>query len=136
MSQPQRPLPLPTDITRPYWDAAAAQRLVIQECQTCKARQFYPRGFCTACLSDSLEWIECSGRGTIYSYTVNHRAPNAFMKQKLPYVVAAIDLKEGVRLITNIVDSALDKLAIGAPVTVVFEEASDEITLPQFRLVP
>lgn len=134
MSQAQRPLPLPTDITQPYWDAAVAHRLVIQECQTCKARQFYPRGFCTACLSDSLQWIECSGRGTVYSYTINHRAPNAFMKQKLPYAVAAIDLEEGVRLIMNIVDSSLDQLAIGAPVTVVFEKASDEITLPQCRL--
>ena len=134
MSKLQRPLPSPTDITRPYWDAARLQRLVIQECQECKAKLFYPRGFCTECLSDSLEWIECSGRGTIYSYTVNHRAPNAVMKEKLPYVVAAIDLEEGVRLITNIVGDALDKVAIGAPVTVVFEQVSDEITLPQFRL--
>lgn len=135
MSQNQRPLPQPTDITRPYWSAALAHRLVIQECRQCRSRQFYPRGFCTQCLSDDLDWQPCTGQGTIYTYTVNHRAPNAFMKERVPYVVAAIDLDEGVRMITNIVDSPLEKIRIGARVKVVFEDMTDEISLPQFQLV-
>lgn len=134
MSQHQRPLPHPTDITRPYWNAALAHQLVIQECRQCHSRQFYPRGFCTQCLSNDLDWLQCTGQGTIYTYTVNHRAPNACMKERVPYVVAAVDLDEGVRMITNIVDSTMDKITIGARVKVVFEDITDEISLPQFQL--
>jgi len=131
-----RPLPQPTDITRPYWEAAATGQLVIQQCKACQTRQFYPRGFCTGCMSEELEWVNCSGRGRIYTFTINHRAPNAFMKARVPYAVAAIDLEEGGRMLANIVDSPLEKLAVGAAVRVVFEDTAEGITLPQFTLDP
>ncbi|MDM9561972.1 Zn-ribbon domain-containing OB-fold protein [Bordetella petrii] len=134
MNTAQRPVPQPTDVTRPYWEAAAAGRLVIQECRACGARQFYPRGFCVACLSDELHWLPCSGKGTVYTYTINHRAPNAHMKERLPYIVAAIDLDEGTRMIANIVDSPPQAVAIGARVEVVFEALADGMVLPQFRV--
>jgi uncharacterized OB-fold protein len=79
-------------------------------------------------------WMEVSGKGTIYTFTVNHRPANEFMKDRTPYVVAAIDLDEGVRLIANIVDSAITDVKCGARVRVTFEKASEEITLPQFTL--
>ncbi|CAM4015045.1 Zn-ribbon domain-containing OB-fold protein [Bordetella tumulicola] len=134
MTSGQRPIPQPTDITRPYWEAAAAHKLVIQECQACGARQFYPRGFCIACLSDQLQWMPCSGKGTIYTFTVNHRAAHSYMKERLPYVVAAIDLDEGTRMMANIVDSPPDAVHMGARVQVVFEDLPDGMALPQFRL--
>ncbi len=134
MDQAQRPLPQPTRITQPYWDAARASRLVIQECACCKTRQFYPREFCTACLSPDIEWIDCGGMGTVYTYTINRRASNAALADKVPYVVAAIDLDEGVRMMANIVDCPPESVRIGSRVRVCFEPVSDEITLPQFTL--
>ena len=134
MDQVQRPLPQPTRITQPYWDAARDHRLVIQECACCKARQFYPREFCTACLSEDVGWIECGGRGTVYTYTVNRRASNAALAGNVPYVVASIDLDEGVRMMANIVDCPPEAVRIGSRVRVRFERVSDGITLPQFTL--
>ncbi|MFC7516739.1 Zn-ribbon domain-containing OB-fold protein [Herbaspirillum sp. GCM10030257] len=134
MTQTQRPLPQPTKITQPYWDAAKENRLIVQECTHCKTRQFYPREFCISCLSEDVKWIECSGKGTVYTYTINRRAANAAMNDLVPYVVAAIDLDEGVRMMANIVDSPIEAVKIGSRVQVCFEKVSDEITLPQFRL--
>ena len=133
-AQPLRPLPQPTDITRPYWGAAADHRLVIQKCKACGSRQFYPRLLCTTCMSDDIDWVESSGKGKVYTYTVNHRAPNAFMKARLPYVVAAIDLDDGVRMMANIIDSPIEPAKIGARVKVVFEDTGEGVTLPQFTL--
>lgn len=130
----QRPLPQPTRVTQPYWDAAKDHRLVVQECACCKARQFYPREFCTSCLSENIEWIECSGTGTVYTYTINRRASNEALKAKVPYVVALIELSEGVRMMANIVDCPPESVRIGSRVRVCFEKCSDDITLPQFRL--
>jgi uncharacterized OB-fold protein len=125
---------MPTDDTRFYWESAKAGKLVIQKCAACGTPQFYPRAFCIRCLSDGVEWIEASGRGTIYTFTVNHRPANDYMKDRVPYIVAAIDLDEGVRLIANIVDSDPKQVRCGAAVRVVFEKASEEITLPQFAI--
>lgn len=134
MDQAQRPLPQPTRITQPYWDAAKDHRLVIQQCGCCKTRQFYPREFCTACLSENIEWIECGGHGTIYTYTVNRRPSNTALSDKVPYVVAMIDLDEGVRMMANILESPPEAIRIGARVRICFEQVSPQIALPQFRL--
>ncbi|WP_151447053.1 Zn-ribbon domain-containing OB-fold protein [Lacisediminimonas profundi] len=136
MSNIHRLLPVATDITRPYWDAAAKNSLVIQHCPACGKNQFYPRGFCISCLSPDIEWKECSGKGKIYTFTVNHRAPNPYMEQKLPYVVAMIELDEGTRMMTNIVDSPIAEVKIGKRVKVVFEKISETMSLPQFTLDP
>lgn len=131
----QRPLPQPTRITQAYWDAAKENRLVIQQCNSCGKHQFYPREFCTSCLSEDIKWVESSGKGRVYTYTINRRPANAGMSEKVPYVVAAIDLDEGVRMIANIVDKPVEQVKIGSRVEVRFEKLDDEITLPQFTLV-
>lgn len=132
MSDYNRPLPVPDGDTRPYWDAAKEHRLAVQRCQDCGDTIFYPRSVCPACMSDRIEWINASGRGVIYSYTVIHRAPPGF-GDSVPYVVALIDLVEGVRLMSNVVNPASD-VRIGAPVEVVFDDVTPEVTLPKFRL--
>lgn len=132
--KPSRPLPLPTTDTLPYWRAAAEGRLVIQHCRDCGHRQFYPRAFCTKCLSEQTDWIEVEGSGHIYTFTVCRIAPSPAFAAALPYAVAMVELKEGVRLLTNIVDSDISRVAVGAPVTVCFERIDDECTLPQFKL--
>jgi len=135
MSAVQRVLPQPTRLTRPYWEAAKEHRLVIQECVHCQTRQFYPRDFCMTCLSEDVRWIEASGLGTVYTYTINRRAASEAMSGRVPYVVAVIDLDEGVRMMTNIVDSPIESVRIGSRVQVCFEKVSADITLPQFKLI-
>ena len=132
---PTRPLPQPTTETAAYWAAAQEQRLVIQRCASCGTCQFYPRAFCNSCLSDSIEWINASGHGRIYTYTVCRIAASPAFQSRLPYVVALIDLNEGVRLIANILDADLERVAIGARVSVCFESVSESCTLPQFTLL-
>lgn len=134
MAEILRPLPLPTDITAPYWQAAKEGALSIQHCQECQRWQFFPRSFCAHCSSENVLWQKTSGLGKVYTFTVNRRAPNAFMKTRLPYAVAIIELDEGTRMMANIVNSDFEAIAIGARVKVCFERASDEITLPQFEL--
>lgn len=129
-----RPLPQAIDETKPYWDAAKAGKLVVQKCSSCGTCQFYPRCYCITCMSDKVSWVEASGKGMIYTFTINHRPANEYMKDKVPYAVAAIDLDEGVRLLANIVESDLKAVKCGARVQVVFEKVTDEITLPQFKL--
>lgn len=131
----ERPLPKPTEYTRPYWESAKQNKLVIQKCSSCESLQFYPRPYCISCLSDEMDWVEVSGRGTIYTYTINHRSPNSYMQDKVPYVVAIIELEEGIRMMANIIDSVLDKVEIGAHVHVVFENINEDITIPQFKII-
>lgn len=130
-----RPLPQPTTETAAYWAAAREQRLVIQRCASCGNCQFYPRAFCIGCLCDRIDWIDASGHGRIYSYTVCRIAPSPAFESRLPYVVALIDLDEGVRLVANILDADLERVAIGARVSVCFETVSESCTLPQFTLL-
>ncbi len=135
MSDVIRPLPQPTDLTRPYWQAAARGELHMQHCQACNRWQFYPRPFCVHCESDDVQWRAVSGLGRIYTYTVNHRAPNPFMKQRLPYVVALVELDEGPRLMANIQGDGALETSIGRRVKVIFEAVSEELALPQFMLL-
>lgn len=135
MSITDRPLPRPTDISQPYWDAATAGKLVIQECQDCGSKQFYPRNLCMKCGSDRLGWLTCSGEGGIYTYTINHRAPHPYFKDKVPYVVAMIDLDEGVRMMANIQGENALRARIGARVRIVFEDTGSGVTLPQFEIL-
>jgi uncharacterized OB-fold protein len=128
-----KPLPLPDGDTAPYWEAARAARLLIQRCDSCQRHIFYPRSVCPHCMSDQIQWVDAAGTGTVYSYTVVHRSPEAF-KPDVPYVVALIDLDEGVRMMSNIVGGA-GPLAIGARVEVFFDAVTTEITLPKFRLI-
>lgn len=107
---------------------------MLQRCPACSRFQFYPRPFCVKCLRADPEWVQASGRGTIYTYTVNHRPAHPSMKDRVPYAVAVVDLTEGVRLMANVIEGDLSRLAVGAPVSVIFEKISEEITLPQFRL--
>jgi uncharacterized OB-fold protein len=131
---PAAPQPIATAETAHYWRAALEGRLEIQRCSACRRHQFYPRRFCIACLSDRIEWVQASGRGKVYTYTVCHVAGHPAFEARVPYAIAMVELDEGVRLMAGIVDSDLARLAIGAPVQVCFERIAEEIALPMFRL--
>ncbi len=120
--------------SRPYWEGLANGELRIQRCKTCAQAIFYPRAMCPHCHSDQLEWIVASGKGTIYTYTVAHQAFGPFAAD-VPFVVALVELEEGVRMMSRVVDAPSERVTIGAAVSVTFESIGDELTLPYFRLV-
>ncbi|MEC9344268.1 MAG: OB-fold domain-containing protein [Pseudomonadota bacterium] len=112
--------------TRAYWEGARDGRLLIKGCNACGEKHFYPRAQCPYCRSLDTEWIESSGRGVIYSWTVMRRMDP-------PLAVAYVTLEEGVTMFTNIVECDLDALAVGQEVAVTFEEKADGLTVPVFK---
>ena len=106
----------------------------MQHCTSCDHRQLYGRSRCTNCHADTLEWIDVSGLGTVYSRTVIRQNPTRTFRHLLPLVVALVDLDEGPRMMTNVVGSDPDDVVIGARVRVRFEQASDDAALPLFEL--
>ena len=123
----ERKLPAPSVSmeTQAYWDAAAKGKLLIKKCTACGQLHHYPRVLCPFCFSDKTEWVEASGKGTIYSYSVMRRAP-------VPYAIAYVTLAEGISMLTNIVDCDLDKIRIGQAVRLVFKPTDDGPPLPMF----
>src|SRR6185503_5257015 len=115
MSPAQRTIPAPPVNleTKPFWDAAADGKLLVKRCEACGERHYYPRAICPFCGSDRTAWLEASGRGTIYSYSVFRRVP-------VPYAIAYVTLEEGPTVMTNIVDGDLDAIRIGQRVRVRF----------------
>jgi len=128
------PIPKPTPESLPFWQGALRGELLLQRCDDCSTIFFYPRAACPSCLSASLRWVPASGRGTLYSFVVNHRAPRKFPVAP-PFVVGLVQLEEGPRLMARIVEVAPDpqSLRCDTPVEVVFERISEEIALPHFR---
>ena len=128
-----KPLPLVLPETAAFWAAARRHELVIQACRTCGAKIHFPRLLCPQCLSQELGWDRASGLGTVYSFTIVHKALDECFGPLLPYVYAVIELAEGVRLSSNVVGIAPEDVRVGLPVRVVFEDATPEISLPRFR---
>jgi len=129
----QKYLPRIDEESRGYWEALARHELYIQRCRDCGAKRFYPRAHCPVCLSAATEWVRASGRGTVYSFTVTYQNQAPGYRDTLPYVLAVVELAEGVRLMTNVVDCAPEAVRIGMPVEVLFEDVTPEVTLPKFR---
>lgn len=132
---PSRAVPMVTDLTRPFWDAAKEGRLVIQRCDDCAYYNHPPKPRCDSCHSGSLSFAEVSGRGTVWSFTVMHQQSVAGFEGTVPYVTALVELEEQPMLLltTNLPGTAAADVRIGAPVRVDFEPLTDDIALPQFR---
>lgn len=130
------PIPKPTPETRPFWDGLRQHKLLIQRCNACARHFFYPRPMCPHCLSREVTCVEASGRGKLHTFVINHRAPRQTPFQP-PFILAVVELDEGVRMMTNIVGTDPDpaKLPFDAPVQVVFDDVTTDLTLPRFRLV-
>jgi uncharacterized OB-fold protein len=121
----------PAEHERPYWDALREHRLVLQRCTACRRFQHYPRSLCKSCLGDALEFVESPGRGTVYTFTVIHRAPLQELRSLAPYTLALVDLDEGVRVMSNVASDP-SSVRIGLPVAVDFADVTDAVTLPVF----
>jgi uncharacterized protein len=131
MSEYFKPLPKPTPSSRPFWDAAKKHELKLQKCGACSQYIYYPRDRCPNCFSDQLSWEQVSGRGKLYSYTTVYRASTRSFSDA-PYVLAIVELDEGPRMTTNMT-VAQDKLKVGMPVTVVFDDVTKDHTLVKFK---
>jgi uncharacterized OB-fold protein len=129
----RKPLPRIDEETRGFWEALARHELYFQRCRDCGTKRFYPRAVCPSCLSSATEWVRASGRGTVYSFTVTQQNQAPGFREELPYVLAIVELDEGVRLMTNVVGCAPDAVRIGLPVEVVFDDVTPEVTLAKFR---
>ena len=129
----QKPLPQIDEVSRPYWEAAKRHQLALQKCQACGYYRYPPGDTCPRCLSGSLMWVKASGRGTVYTWTVFHKVYHPAFAGEAPYAVVAVELEEGPRLLTNLVDCKIDDIKVGMPVEVVFDDVTEDITLPKFR---
>ena len=133
-----KPLPDRNDeVFDAFWAAAQEHRLSLPYCKACNHLFSYPRRFCPECWSDAIAWRELSGRGRIWTFTAVH-VPfyDDTWADEVPYLVAIVELDEGPHLLTNIVDAEPEQVAIGDRVEVVFDDVTDDVTLPNFRLRP
>jgi uncharacterized protein len=128
-----KPLPEPTTVSKPFWGAAREHRLLIQRSQKTGQAVFYPRSVSPFGPNDELEWFEASGRGTVYAFTVARRPTAPQWANDTPYVVAIVELDEGARMTTNIVDCDPDEVHIGMRVVVAYDDVTPEVTLVKFR---
>lgn len=132
----EKPLPIIENepYAKPFWEALQDERLVVQGCTTCDRLQYFPRPWCKHCGADELIWQQCSGEGTIASYTIIHNASKSpEFADAIPYCYALVELAEGVTMPSNIVGAEMDRIDVGLAVEIEFEHVTDEVTLPKFR---
>lgn len=125
--------PLFNSDAKPFWDGCRRDVLMLQCCSACQLYRYPPSPICKSCLSPDHQWVPASGKGTLFSFVIVHRALDPYWQGEVPYAVAVVELAEGPHLISNIVGIDFDQIQIGMALRVVFEPISDEIKLPRFR---
>ena len=137
---PAEPVPAVDAPSRPFFEGALEGRLLIRRCRACGTFMWPAGGIgmplrprCVACFSGDLEWAQASGTATLYSFVVMHQVYDPAFADDVPYNISIVELEEGVRMITNVVDCPNVQLEIGMPLEVTFEQLSDEVALPKFR---
>lgn len=123
------PLPRPDPHTRPFWEACLGNRLLYQRCGSCGATPFTPRAYCERCQGVALNWHESDRLGTVLSFTRVYRAPLPVFKDKVPYIIAILDMDEGFRLMVNATEAVAEGIGIGRRVRVGFTRI-DDVALP------
>jgi uncharacterized protein len=132
MPEAGRALPEPTPETAHFWEGTRQGEVRLQRCDACRHVYFPPRPFCPGCAHRKVSVIQASGRGTLHSYVIHHRPAPGF---EPPYSIAVVELEEGPRMMTNIVNTPQtpEALRLDMPVRVVFRRLTDTITLPLFE---
>ncbi|MBI2849850.1 MAG: Zn-ribbon domain-containing OB-fold protein [Chloroflexi bacterium] len=129
-----KPLPGIDEENKPFWDYAKKHELRMQKCLQCGKIYYPPSSLCPHCHSwQGSEWVKLSGKGQVYSFIVARRATNPAFAKEVPYVVAIIETEEGGRLISNVVGCKPEDVKIGMPVEVLFDDVTEEVTLPKFK---
>ena len=129
------PVPASAEALLWWWQAAAEHRLVIQRCSRCSTPRHPPRPICARCQSFDYEWQELSGRGTVYTYTVVHQVFSPETADRVPYAVVSVELEggDGIRMSSNLDDLPPEGPWIGMPVEVVWDDLSEDVSVPRFR---
>lgn len=131
---PERPRPAPkaTPETQHFWDGTKLGKLLLQKCDDCANVYFPPRPFCPSCASTRVSVLPASGKARLYSYVINYRQHPSFDG---PYAIAVVELEEGPRMMTNIVecDQTPEALQLDMSVEVTFEKVNDDISVPLFK---
>lgn len=138
MAEYRRPLPRIRELTKEFWTGCKKHELRIQRCKDCGKYRFPPQIMCRSCNSLNSEWSKVSGKGKIYSYIIPHRNGPGELPVRgfdYPYAVILVELPDAgsIHIPSNIMDCELTDIKVGMPVEVVFEDVTDEITLPKFR---
>jgi uncharacterized protein len=131
-----KPVPSPDAISRPFWDAVNERRLAVQRCTACGYFNHPPRTVCDACLSQELHLQPVSGRGQIYTFTVMHQRDVPGFESEAPFINIVVELEEQPMLlmVSNLPISERERVRIGAPVIVEFEDRGGGVIVPQFRI--
>ena len=132
-----KPIPVHQGESDYYWEKTKEEESWLRKCNECQQAYFYPRDISPCCFSKDTTWIQASGKATLFTYGIVHRAPHAGFAEDVPFVTAIVKLEEGPKMPTNIVmdNPTPEKLQIDMPLEVVFESVSDEISLPKFKPV-
>lgn len=128
-----KPVPQPDEALGPFFEGAKRGELMVQRCTQCRAHLAPGSPLCTECLSESLEWVKASGRGTLFTFGIMHQRYHPGFFGETPYNVAVVELDEGPRLNTNIIGAPNSALKVGMRVVVTFEKLTDEVSVPKFK---
>jgi uncharacterized OB-fold protein len=130
----QKPLPVPTPTSKPFWDGLREGKVRLQRCRNCSRWVHYPRSNCPYCLSDDLEWQEVSGNATLYTFTIARRATAPQFQDEVPQKIAVVELDEGMRLTTTLVNVEESAIQVGMRLRPVFEDVQGtDVTLLRYE---
>ncbi|HYC46897.1 MAG TPA: OB-fold domain-containing protein [Burkholderiales bacterium] len=137
-SEVTRPIPVPNDMTKPFWDAAKAGVLKLQRCRSCRRFQHPPYATCVNCVSTDLAFEPVRGTGAIYAYTIMYHTGDKRFAPAVPYasIIVELDDAPGALMAGNLLDAEYTEAKVGRRVEVTFQPLNDDITLPQFKLAP
>lgn len=127
-----KPMPVPDAQSQPFFDAAERGVLLLQKCNDCKAWLLPDAKLCTECLSESLDWAESSGTGSIFTFGVVHQQVQGW-EADTPFNVTVVQLDEGVRLTSTVTNCANEDLRVGMPLAVTFVDAGNGTMIPKFQ---
>jgi uncharacterized OB-fold protein len=129
----RKPIPRPSPESVPFWEAAKEKRLLLPHCSHCRQFFFPPSQRCRHCLSQDVAWVESKGTGRIYSFVIYHRSYHPAFEGDIPYVVAIVELDEGVRLLSNILGTPPETVRCDQRVRVTFQQR-EGVSIPMFEL--
>ena len=134
MSDTPKPLPTVDEGNQPFWDGALEGRLRMQRCEACDHIRYPIQPHCPRCLATETTWVDLSGKGEVFAKVVYHRSFHPAFTDDIPYNVVIVQLDEGPRMYSNVVDAPNDEFHVGARVTAVFDRIADDVAIPRFRL--
>ena len=135
MAEYKKPLPSPDSDTKDFWKGAKRHELLLQKCSACGSYRFPPSPMCPNCFSMDFKWEKVSGKGEVYTFTIVRVAVRPEWMSDVPYVLATIKLDEGVRMVSKVVGCKPEDVKIGMKVQVVFDDVTEQFTIPEFKPV-